>query len=351
MLRTVTKLLAVACAVSGLCWPLCAAAGTPYKIVTASERGTYIQIGRDLAKFVAPDADIDLEVLPSAGSSENIQRLRSEPGVKFALVQSDVYQAFIAQGEAGNRNAANMIRPLRAILPLYNEEIYFIARADSPLNFVHDIKGARINVGPLRSGTAMSATTLYRLMFGQAMPDERMQFLTNEEALVKLTGENTLDVVVVVAGQPAKLLSDMKPEARALIKLLKFDRTNPASQTALKTYFPSTVLAANYPNLLTEDVPGLAVKAFLVTYDYDRKPTQGALAKFARSMCRNFDNLQSQGHPKWKEVALAMPELGKGWRYYPPMARELARCQVSEEKAPPVVRNCPTEQRILGLCG
>ena len=26
----------------------------PYKIVTASERGTYIQIGRDLAKFVAP---------------------------------------------------------------------------------------------------------------------------------------------------------------------------------------------------------------------------------------------------------------------------------------------------------
>ena len=29
------------------------AAPIPYKIVTASERGTYIQIGRDLAKFVA----------------------------------------------------------------------------------------------------------------------------------------------------------------------------------------------------------------------------------------------------------------------------------------------------------
>src|SRR5580765_1223666 len=50
-----------------------------YKIVTASERGTYIQIGRDLAKFVAPDAEIDLEVLPSVGSAENVQRLRYEP--------------------------------------------------------------------------------------------------------------------------------------------------------------------------------------------------------------------------------------------------------------------------------
>ncbi len=31
-----------------------ALAATEYKIVTASERGTYIQIGRDLAQFVAP---------------------------------------------------------------------------------------------------------------------------------------------------------------------------------------------------------------------------------------------------------------------------------------------------------
>jgi len=31
-----------------------APAATPYKIVTACERGTYIEIRRDLAKFVAP---------------------------------------------------------------------------------------------------------------------------------------------------------------------------------------------------------------------------------------------------------------------------------------------------------
>lgn len=324
-----------------------AGAATAYKIVTASERGTYIQIGKDLAKFVAPQAQIELEALPSAGSAENIHRLRYEPGVKLALVQSDVYQAFINQGNAGDTNAAAIIRPLRVIVPLYNEELYFIVRADSPLNFVHEIRDSKLNVGPLRSGTAMSSTTLYRLMFERSVSDDRVSFLSNEDALVKLTGDKSIDVVVVVAGQPAKLLVDMKPEARALIKLLKFDAEHPASKAALKTYFPSTVRAASYPNLLTEDVAGVAVKAYLVTYDYNLPATQTRLAQFAKSMCQNFEQLQSEGHPKWKEVSLAMPQLGQGWSYYAPTAKELAPCA---QKAAKPVKACTTEQKILGLC-
>jgi TRAP transporter TAXI family solute receptor len=323
---------------------------TPYKIVTASERGTYIQIGRDLAKHIAPPAQIELDALPSAGSAENIHRLRYEDGVKFALVQSDVYQAFINQGNAGDANAASIIRPLRVILPLYNEEIYFIVRADSPMNHVHDIRDARINVGALKSGTAMSATTLYRLMFERALSDEKISFHGNEEALVKLTGDKSVDVVVVVAGQPAKLLADMKPEAKTLIKLLKFDAEHPAAKTALKTYFASTVKAASYPSLLSEDLPSLAVKAYLVTYDYSRVSTQARLSQFAKSLCQNFATLQSDGHPKWKEVALAMPELGRGWSYFGPTARELNRCPALKPAAAKAGKVCTTEQRILGLC-
>jgi TRAP transporter TAXI family solute receptor len=323
------------------------AAGIPYKIVTASERGTYIQIGRDLAKFVAPQAQIELDALPSAGSAENIHRLRYEPGVKLALVQSDVYQAFINQGNAGDSNAAAIIKPLRVIMPLYNEELYFIARADSPLNFVHVLPDSIITVGRRRSATAMSATTLYRLLFDRAASDERLSFLSNEDALVKLTGDKSIDVVVVVAGQPAKLLADMKPEARALIKLLKFDPQQPSSKTALRTYFSTTVRATSYPNLLTEDVPSLAVKAYLVTYDYNQPGTRAHLAQFAKSMCNNFGQLQSGGHPKWKEVSLAMPQLGQGWSYYPPTAQELGRCAPKVAKP---LKACTTEQKILGLC-
>lgn len=342
------KRLAVGAAV--LAWAAVAAAQpAPYKMVTASERGTYIQIGRDIAKLVAPASEIELEVLPSAGSAENVQRLRYEPGVRLALVQSDVYQAFLDQADNGNADAGAMIKPLRVIMPLYNEEIYFMTRADAPFHFVHDIRDARINVGPLRSGTAMSATTIYKQLFGTAMPEARTSYLPNEEALVKLVVDKSVDVVVVVAGQPAKLLVDMKPEARKLVKLLKFDPANPLGAQALKTYFPATVRAANYPNLLAEDVPAVAVKAFLVTYDYRTAGSVQRLASLARSLCENFARLQAEGHPKWREVQLALPALGRGWAYYRPMERELRSC-IAKSEAARAVPVCNQDTRILGLC-
>jgi hypothetical protein len=340
---------AIALAFALLATPL--AAQVEYKIVTGSERGTYIQIGRDLARIIAPPAGIRLEALPSAGSAENVRRLRYEPGVKLALVQSDVYQAFLDQAAAGNPDAAAMIRPLRLVLPLYNEEIYFIARADSPLEFVHDIRGARINLGPIGSGTALSSSTIYRLMFGSQVPESRSSFMTNEEALTKLIGANpSLDVVVVVAGQPAKLLADMKPEAKQYVKLLKVDPAHATTRAALKTYFPATVKASNYPSILTEDVSGFAVKAFLVTYDYNVQNAGVHLARFARSLCENFVKLQAEGHPKWREVELALPDLGRGWSYYKPTATEIRACLSARPSGAKPPAACTQQERILGLC-
>jgi len=87
----------------GLCGAMAqtVAAQVQYKIVTGPERGTYIQIGQDLSKYVADPAGIELEVLASKGSAENVQRMRYEPGVKFALVQSDVYQAYVDMATSG----------------------------------------------------------------------------------------------------------------------------------------------------------------------------------------------------------------------------------------------------------
>ena len=283
-----------------------------YKIVTASDRGTYIQIGRDLARFVAPQAGIQLDALPSKGSADNVSRLRYDTDVKLAIVQSDVYQAFLDYAARGNTEAGELIRPLRVVLPLYDEEIYFVVRADSPLQFVHEIRDSRINIGPLQSGTAMSASTIYRLMFNQALPDRLVTSMTNEDALLKLTSDKSIDVVAIVAGQPAKLLADMKPEAKQLVRLLKVDPANAATKAALQTYTLVTIRSASYPNWLEQDVDGLAVKSYLVTYDYTYRSTVDHLALFARSMCQNFAVLQTEGHPKWRDVRLALPPLGKG---------------------------------------
>ena len=327
-----------------------------YKIVTASDRGTYIQIGRDLARFVAPQAGIQLEALPSKGSADNVSRLRYDTDVKLAIVQSDVYQAFLDYAARGSAEASELIKPLRVVLPLYDEEIYFVVRADSPMQFVHEIRDARINIGPLQSGTAMSASTIYRLMFSQPLPDKLVTTMTNEDALVKLTTDKSVDVVAIVAGQPAKLLADMKPEAKQLVRLLKVDPNNPATKAALQTYVAATVRSASYPNWLDQDVDALAVKSYLVTYDYNYRVTVDKLAQFARSLCQNFPVLQTEGHPKWRDVRLALPGLGKGWTYYGPTERVLRGCadpSAAPRPAAPASKadsTCTQQEQILGLC-
>ncbi|MCP3726200.1 TAXI family TRAP transporter solute-binding subunit [Paraburkholderia sp. CNPSo 3272] len=340
---------------------LAAAADANYKIVTGQERGTYIQIGQDLAKWVAPPAGIDLEVIPSKGSAENVQRMRFESGVKLALVQSDVYQAYVDMAHSGNEEAGTLIRPLRLIMPLYDEEIYFVVRNDSPMKTINEIKDKVISVGLIGSGTAQSATTLYRLMFGQPIPEQNAQHLSNEDALAALIVKK-IDVAIIVAGQPAKLFTDMNPELLQQIRFLRVDANAPETARAKQTYYPATIHVSSYPNWLKEDVPTWTVKAFLVTYDYNLRDTVGNLKRFADSLCANFDNLQEHGHPKWKQVKLELPVLGKGWQYYPPVERRLKACfahrAAMQAAAPPRAaateqanaRPCSDQERLLLLC-
>jgi hypothetical protein len=222
-----------------------------------------------------------------------------------------------------------------------------------------------MSVGLIGSGTAQSATTLYRLMFGQPIPEQNAQHLSNEDALAALI-VGKIDVAIVVAGQPAKLFTDMNPELLQKIRLLKLDPAAPETARAKQTYYPATIRTSSYPNWIKDDVQTLTVKAFLVTYDYNLRDTVGKLDRFADSLCTNFDNLQEHGHPKWKQVKLELPDLGKGWKYYPPMEKRLRACiahksagatatptaataEESVQKAGK--RPCSEQERLLLLCG
>ena len=143
------KLTLIAAALAG--WSLAAGAAGD-RIVTGSERGTYIEIGRDLSRLVAQPAGLSLDVQSSKGSTENVRRLRSEPGVRLALVQSDVYRAYWDQALAGDAEAAHLVKPLRVVMPLYDEEIYFVVSGKLQFKLGADVieatRGTAIRVAP-----------------------------------------------------------------------------------------------------------------------------------------------------------------------------------------------------------
>jgi uncharacterized protein len=306
--------------------PLSTPSFGPYRIATGPENGTYLWMGGDLAKYISKSANLRLEAQSTSGSIDNIQRLFDDNKTQFAFVQSDVYQAYLDQAEKRNVQAARLISPVRVVLPLHDEEVYFVVRADSPLKTLRDIENKRINIGTMNSGSALTATNLYQLMFGRPMDEASATTLSNEEALLKMVTDQSVEVAVVIAGQPAPLFLGMEPSVEKNFKLLRLDERDTATMLAMRVYATTVVKASNYPKWIRDDMPAFSVRTYLVTRDAERQLTQTSLVQFAKALCANLPLLQAQGHPKWRQVSLQLPPLGRGWRYLPVTEYELRQC-------------------------
>ncbi|HVF64531.1 MAG TPA: TAXI family TRAP transporter solute-binding subunit [Casimicrobiaceae bacterium] len=341
MIRLLFATLLFACGIAN--------AATPLRMLIASPRDVSAEIAQDLAALAAAPADIDLEAVPALGS-DALTRLRYERSISLAIVRADVYQGLLDAAVQGDAEAIDIIRPLRVVMPLYVEEIAFIVRADAPFAYIDEIGDARVNRGPRGSSTAQTMTTFNRLL-GQVPASAASLELTIEDALVKLITDRSIDVVPVVAAQPAAVLSGMKPEAKKFVKVLRLSPRHPSSDRLLSVYRPSTIRAKSYPNLLHEDLPALGVQAILVAHDHESSAARDALARFARSLCRNLPALKSHGHAKWREVGGSLPDLGTGWIYHSATSKEINLCIADRAaQSGAVDAACTQEQRQAGAC-
>ncbi len=70
------------------------------------------------------------------------------PNVKFAIVQSDVLQELMRIAKEGRgrkqKNAKRLIRNIRVLKPLFNEEIHILVRKDSNINSFSDLENKKI---------------------------------------------------------------------------------------------------------------------------------------------------------------------------------------------------------------
>jgi TRAP-type uncharacterized transport system substrate-binding protein len=316
-------------------------------IAVGPDQSIQPEIATDIARFVGPAAGLDMIVQSGAGAADSVQRLLDVPGVRMALLPADTAFAFADAARRGNVDATRLMAPVRVITPLYRQSIYLIVRADSAFNSLRDIKDAHINVGPIRSDSALTAVTLYRLMFDTPIADDRISFLDDDDALARLTGDRSIDVVIITGEQPARLLANMKSAARRFIKLLRFDAASPVEAAALSVYDVVAVRATSYPNLLDEDLPALATPVYLVTYGPRREEDDGRLARFAKAWCQQLPVLRDKGQPLWHEVELAPGELKTGWHYAATALRQLTECSGGTVPTPPA---CSQQERVLGLC-
>lgn len=285
------------------------------ELVVDAHDGTDDRIARDLARAIPPDAGYALAVRSDVSSEPP-----APAAPVLAVVRHDALQA-ASQTLVAARKAVD---GLRIVMPLYTEEIYFIARRDSPLAFIHQVHGSRINFGSAKGRRRITATMLYERMFGTPAA-ENASFLEDQQALNRLTEDKSIDAMIVVAAQPSQWLSQLPPQTAGSIKLLKLDPDHASSQRAVESYLPAMVRAAQHRAWLAEDIPTLAAMTFLVQFNHADQAATERLGAFAQSLCRNLPLLRRDGHPKWREVQADL-QLEVGWAYSAPAQSALRSC-------------------------
>lgn len=255
-------------------------------IVTGNVTGTYIKIGEDIKKIAEP-SHISLQVFESAGSIQNVFDVRRKRGVQLGIVQSDVLDYI--RDISDDNELKTIAAKLAAVYPLYKEEVHVLG--DLSLKTLQDLHGKRVAIGPQRSGTYLTAKTIF---FQTGITPSKEVFLGGKEALDSLR-RGEIDAMLYVAGAPATLFSE-NTTADDKFQLIGVD------DKALDSYLTAVIPAGTY-KWQESDVKTVAVKAVLITFSYAGEQCQN-VAKVAKIIHENKAWLDANGHPKWREVNL-----------------------------------------------
>ena len=272
--------------------PVLPAADVPVlNLIVEGEAGRPTRLAGELARALQADGGAELQIQPTtdvlAGLAAPASGAATLP--RLAIVRYDALRAAASATPASS---------LAVVAPLYTEELRIAVRADSPLEFIHQIKGRRINIGPRTSTRALTAATLYRRLFNNAsIPSTTDGALDTRTALSRLADSSTLDAVLLVAPGSSTEVESVPAALRQRIKWLRLDPHHPASRRALQIYLPARLQSAAGAPIAT-----LASVAFLVTTQPAPRTDAEALARFVQAMCRSLPALQRGGDAKWREV-------------------------------------------------
>lgn len=295
------RLTVAAWAVAALTMPV-QAQDTKLSIMTGSPTGTYIQIGRDLEGLMQQCGQ-DLEVVESAGSLENFLAVRQRASTQFGIVQSDVLE-YMQTFSSNDPTVARAIHGVRIAFPLYQEEVHILARRD--IADFSGLDGKRVAIGVEDSGTFLTASLMLSLTGIE--PSETLTIAPGDALPQLEAGE--LDAFFYVAGAPAALYVENDIDAEQFHLLPIQDETLQAA------YTPSTLAGGTYA-FQADPVDLVAVKAVLMTYEYNpsrdsyHRASCKGVSDLSSLILTQIDTLREEGHPKWKSVDLT--DIPPGW--------------------------------------
>lgn len=184
---------------------------------TGGERGGYYSFGKQFRTVLA-EAGVDLKLLLSAGTVQNIDRLTDPAnGVDAAFVQGGAVSPDMKEA------------PLLSLGSLFLEPMWVFTRTDAPLERLTQLQGLRLAVGPEGSGTRPVALKLLAKAGIDARTERFLPIGGTEAARALIEGR--VDAAFFITAPQAAVVASLlgRPE----IHLMSFARAD-----ALANAFP-----------------------------------------------------------------------------------------------------------------
>lgn len=271
-------------------------------ITTGGESGAYYQFAQRYATILARDG-VTLEVRTSAGSLENIDRLKKDEA-QIGFVQGGV----IAPADDGAEEDSGLL----SLGSVFYEPVWVFYRGDKPLTRLTELRGKRIAIGQEGSGVRQLAQQL--LAANEIPAGEHLVSLSGLKAAEELQ-QGRIDAAFIIAAEKAPVVQVLLRSPG--IKVMSFAQAGAYQRRfpfLTKLTLPHGVadLVRDFP---PEDIKVLAPTANLIVRDDLHPALQTLLLQAASEVHGKSGFFQDAGEfPAYKDQML--PLSAEAARYF-----------------------------------
>ncbi|SPJ32781.1 TAXI family TRAP transporter solute-binding subunit [Kushneria phyllosphaerae] len=167
-------------------------------IGTGGQTGVYYVVGQSICRFVNQGDSGYRCNAPSTGASvANVNGIENGD-LDMGVAQSDVqYNAYHGEGQFEGKAHED----LRSVFAMHGEPLTLVARADSGIKTLDDLKGKRVNIGNPGSGNRATMEVVMAAK-GWTTKDFALTSELDSAEQASALADNNIDAMVFVAGHP-----------------------------------------------------------------------------------------------------------------------------------------------------
>lgn len=223
---------------------------------TGGESGTYYGYTGILGTVIGQKTGVKLTVVATGGSKDNLVSMQ-DGMYDLATVQSDVMT--YAYNGTNSFADSGKIDGFRVLCALYPETVQIVT-TDPSIKTVDDLRGKRVCVGDVGSGTYFNAIDVFAA-YDMTMDDVKPVYQSFGDSTESLK-DGKIDAAFLCAGAPTPAVTELA--ASKTVYMIGFDDEHMEKLLAACPWYAKIVLPAGTYAGYDEDCSTITVKATLV---------------------------------------------------------------------------------------